>query len=55
VDKKDLLITLLFLKDDSNKSVISYSSILFVSLGVPILNMGDEFGHSSGGSSIGLL
>lgn len=33
------------------KQIRNFLFILFVSLGVPILNMGDECGHSSGGSS----
>ncbi|CAI8614162.1 unnamed protein product [Vicia faba] len=32
------------------KQIRNFLFILFVSLGVPILNMGDECGHSSGGS-----
>lgn len=32
------------------KQIPKFLFILFVSLGVPILNMGDECGHSSSGS-----
>ncbi|XAR58522.1 Isoamylase [Bertholletia excelsa] len=34
------------------KQIRNFHFILFMSLGVPVLNMGDECGHSSGGSPV---
>ncbi|WOL01804.1 isoamylase 2, chloroplastic-like [Canna indica] len=34
------------------KQIRNFLFILFVSLGVPVLNMGDEFGYSTGGSPL---